>query len=55
MGPLVTAQAQQRISGYIDAGAAAGATLVVDGRNPEVDADGNGFFVGPDAVRSCDY
>jgi malonate-semialdehyde dehydrogenase (acetylating)/methylmalonate-semialdehyde dehydrogenase len=47
MGPIVTAQAQQRISGYIDAGEAAGATLVVDGRNPEVDANGNGFFVGP--------
>jgi malonate-semialdehyde dehydrogenase (acetylating)/methylmalonate-semialdehyde dehydrogenase len=47
MGPIVTAQAQQRISGYIDAGEAAGATLVVDGRDPEVDADGNGFFVGP--------
>jgi len=47
MGPIVTAQAQQRISGYIDAGEAAGATLVVDGRDPEVDAEGNGFFVGP--------
>jgi malonate-semialdehyde dehydrogenase (acetylating)/methylmalonate-semialdehyde dehydrogenase len=47
MGPIVTAQASERISGYIDAGEAAGATLVVDGRNPEVDADGNGFFVGP--------
>ena len=47
MGPLVTAQAQERVSGYIDAGEAAGAELVVDGRGPKVDADGNGFFVGP--------
>jgi len=47
MGPLVTAAAQERVSGYIDAGEEAGATLVVDGRSPEVDADGNGFFVGP--------
>ena len=47
MGPLVTAVAQDRVSGYIDAGEAAGATLVVDGREPQVDADGNGFFVGP--------
>jgi malonate-semialdehyde dehydrogenase (acetylating)/methylmalonate-semialdehyde dehydrogenase len=47
MGPLVTAQAQERVSGYIDAGEAAGATLVVDGRKPKVDADGQGFFVGP--------
>ena len=47
MGPLVTSVAQDRVSGYIDAGEAAGATLVVDGREPQVDADGNGFFVGP--------
>src|SRR6478672_12337 len=55
MGPLVTAQAQDRVSGYIDAGEAAGATLVVDGREPVVDADGEGFFVGPtlfDHVRT---
>src|SRR5918995_763561 len=47
MGPLVTSQAKDRVSGYIDAGEAAGATLVVDGRQPTVDADGDGFFVGP--------
>jgi malonate-semialdehyde dehydrogenase (acetylating) / methylmalonate-semialdehyde dehydrogenase len=47
MGPLVTAQAQGRVSGYIDAGESAGATVVVDGRHPKVDADGEGFFVGP--------
>src|SRR4029450_14051649 len=46
MGPIVTAQAQRRISGYIDAGEAAGATLVVDGRKPEGDAAGHRFFVG---------
>ena len=47
MGPLVTAQAKDRVSGYIDAGESAGATLVVDGREPNVDADGDGFFIGP--------
>ena len=47
MGPLVTAASQARVSGYIDAGEAAGATVVVDGRAPRVDADGEGFFVGP--------
>lgn len=47
MGPLVTAAARDRVSGYIDAGEAAGATLVVDGRTVEPDADGEGFFVGP--------
>lgn len=47
MGPLVTSAAQERVSGYIDAGEAAGATLVVDGRQGEFDAEGSGFFVGP--------
>jgi malonate-semialdehyde dehydrogenase (acetylating)/methylmalonate-semialdehyde dehydrogenase len=47
MGPLVTSQAKDRVSSYIDAGETAGATLVVDGRKPTVDADGDGFFVGP--------
>jgi malonate-semialdehyde dehydrogenase (acetylating)/methylmalonate-semialdehyde dehydrogenase len=47
MGPLVTAAARDRVSGYIDAGEAAGAALVVDGRQGEFDADGAGFFVGP--------
>ena len=47
MGPLVTAQSRDRVAGFVDAGEAAGATLVVDGRNPDVDAEGEGFFVGP--------
>ncbi|MFE6158734.1 CoA-acylating methylmalonate-semialdehyde dehydrogenase [Streptomyces sp. NPDC056486] len=47
MGPLITAQAQQRVTGYIDAGEKAGATVVVDGRTVKPDADGSGFFVGP--------
>jgi malonate-semialdehyde dehydrogenase (acetylating)/methylmalonate-semialdehyde dehydrogenase len=45
MGPVVTAQARERITGYIDGGSAAGAELVVDGR--ELQVDGDGFFVGP--------
>ncbi|MEV0109419.1 CoA-acylating methylmalonate-semialdehyde dehydrogenase [Nocardia sp. NPDC050799] len=47
MGPLVTEAARERVSGYINAGAAAGATLVVDGRTGTFDAEGDGFFVGP--------
>jgi malonate-semialdehyde dehydrogenase (acetylating)/methylmalonate-semialdehyde dehydrogenase len=47
MGPLVTAVARDRVSGYVDAGEAAGAELVVDGRKVVPDADGEGFFVGP--------
>jgi malonate-semialdehyde dehydrogenase (acetylating) / methylmalonate-semialdehyde dehydrogenase len=47
MGPLVTAAARDRVAGYVDAGEAASATLVVDGRGVSPDADGEGYFVGP--------
>jgi malonate-semialdehyde dehydrogenase (acetylating)/methylmalonate-semialdehyde dehydrogenase len=45
MGPVVTAQARERIRGYIDRGVEAGARAVVDGR--ELERDGEGFWVGP--------
>ncbi len=44
MGPLVTAEAKDRVTGYIQAGADAGAAVVVDGRNKHF--EGDGFFVG---------
>jgi len=47
MGPLVTREAQTRVSGYVDAGEAEGAVLVVDGRKVRPDVDGSGYFVGP--------
>jgi len=47
MGPLVTSAARDKVTGYIDAGVAAGAELVVDGRDVTPDSDGDGFFVGP--------
>ena len=47
MGPLVTAQHRDKVTSYLDAGTEAGATLVVDGREGDVDADGDGFFLGP--------
>src|SRR6185437_14267685 len=47
MGPVVTPEARDRIKGYVDRGAQAGATLVVDGRGLAVDGHENGFFVGP--------
>ena len=45
MGPVVTAQARERIVGAIDGGEAQGADVVVDGRT--LDLEGGGFFVGP--------
>ncbi|MGZ4495584.1 MAG: CoA-acylating methylmalonate-semialdehyde dehydrogenase [Nocardioides sp.] len=47
MGPLVTAAARDRVTSYVEAGEAAGAKVVVDGRSVQPDADGEGFFVGP--------
>lgn len=46
MGPIVTDAARQRISGYIEAGQAADATLVVDGRGHVVTGRESGFFLG---------
>ena len=45
MGPLVTAVHRDKVASYIDAGAKAGATVVVDGR--ELKVTGDGFFLGP--------
>ncbi len=47
MGPLVTGVHRDKVVSYVDAGEAAGATLVVDGRNPVVDGDADGFWLGP--------
>jgi malonate-semialdehyde dehydrogenase (acetylating)/methylmalonate-semialdehyde dehydrogenase len=47
MGPLVTAAHRDKVAGYIDAGVAEGAQLLVDGRAPKVPGCENGYFVGP--------
>ena len=44
MGPLITREHRDKVAGYVDAGEAAGATVVVDGRSHEV--PGDGFFLG---------
>ncbi|MEZ5232261.1 MAG: CoA-acylating methylmalonate-semialdehyde dehydrogenase [Acidimicrobiales bacterium] len=45
MGPLVTGEHRDRVVGYLDSAAAAGATVVADGRRGALPADG--FFLGP--------
>jgi len=47
MGPLVTLAHRDKVANYISAGVSEGATLVVDGRNPKVDGDSKGFWLGP--------
>ena len=44
MGPLVTAEHRDKVAGYIDAGQAAGAKVLVDGR--KFVSDSGGFFLG---------
>ena len=47
MGPLITAEHRDRVAGYVAAGAAEGAKIVVDGRDVSADGDDAGFWLGP--------
>jgi malonate-semialdehyde dehydrogenase (acetylating)/methylmalonate-semialdehyde dehydrogenase len=47
MGPLVTKVHRDKVASYVDAGEAAGATLVEDGRGITVDGEPNGYWIGP--------
>ncbi len=46
MGPLVTAEHRERVSGYVDLGVEEGAELVVDGRGLTLPGHEDGFFFG---------
>ncbi len=46
-GPVVTAQARDRILSLVESGVKQGAKLVVDGRNFKLQGYENGYFVGP--------
>ncbi len=45
-GPVITRQHQEKVFGYINSAEQQGATIVVDGRNPQVAGYEDGFFVG---------
>jgi len=48
MGPVISAQARQKIERYIEIGVEEGANLIMDGRNPNLpDEIKNGYYVGP--------
>ncbi|GAA0227135.1 CoA-acylating methylmalonate-semialdehyde dehydrogenase [Saccharothrix mutabilis subsp. mutabilis] len=47
MGPLVTSVHRGRVQSYVDAGAAEGASLVVDGRGYAPDGHEGGFWLAP--------
>jgi malonate-semialdehyde dehydrogenase (acetylating) / methylmalonate-semialdehyde dehydrogenase len=46
MGPLVTKQHLDKVTGYVKAGVSEGAKLVVDGRGVKVPGHEDGFFMG---------
>jgi len=46
MGPLITSAHRDKVKGYVDAGVAEGAKLVVDGRAHQVAGGENGYFLG---------
>jgi malonate-semialdehyde dehydrogenase (acetylating)/methylmalonate-semialdehyde dehydrogenase len=47
MGPVITAEARDRIAGYVDSGERQGARVAVDGRGLVVTGHEDGFFIGP--------
>ena len=47
MGPLVTGEHRDKVASYVEAGVAAGASLVVDGREVVPDGAADGFWLGP--------
>src|SRR4051812_16858263 len=50
MGPLVTQAHRDKVAGYIDAGEADGAKIVVDGRGVQADGGKDGFWLGPTLI-----
>lgn len=46
MGPLISKEHLEKVKGYVAKGVEEGATLVVDGREANIDASENGYFLG---------
>lgn len=50
LGPVISEEARKRIEGYITEAEAKGATILVDGRNPNVPGKEGGYWVGPTII-----
>ena len=50
LGPVISAEARARIRRYIDDAEAAGATILVDGRDATVPGGEAGYFIGPTII-----
>jgi malonate-semialdehyde dehydrogenase (acetylating) / methylmalonate-semialdehyde dehydrogenase len=52
MGPVITAQSRERIESLIQLGATEGATVLVDGRQPQIRGYEQGHFVRPTVLQN---
>ncbi|BDZ55049.1 CoA-acylating methylmalonate-semialdehyde dehydrogenase [Agromyces marinus] len=50
MGPLITREHRDKVAGYVDVAGDDGASVVVDGRDPEVNGEPDGFWMGPTLI-----
>ena len=50
IGPVISAEARERITRYIDEAEAAGAKVLVDGRGTQVAGRDNGYYLGPTII-----
>ncbi|MCW2754897.1 MAG: mmsA [Marmoricola sp.] len=50
MGPLITREHRDKVAAYVDLATEDGATVVVDGRDPQVDGEPDGFWLGPTLI-----
>ena len=50
MGPLVTREHRDKVASYIEIAEKDGAKIVVDGRNPQVNGESGGFWLGPTLI-----
>lgn len=50
MGPLVTKEHRDKVASYLDVEDGSGAEVLVDGRDGDFDADGDGFFLAPSLI-----
>ncbi|WP_022883022.1 CoA-acylating methylmalonate-semialdehyde dehydrogenase [Gryllotalpicola ginsengisoli] len=50
LGPLISKQHKEKVSGYVDIAEADGAKIVVDGRDLKVEGHEDGYFFGPTLI-----
>ncbi|MCW2856691.1 MAG: mmsA [Marmoricola sp.] len=50
MGPLITREHRDKVATYVDLATEDGATVVVDGRDPQIDGEPDGFWLGPTLI-----